>query len=67
MSAVVIDGRKIAEEIKREVRAASARLKRERGITPGLAFIIAGNNPASEAYVKMKGRSCPRMSRRPAF
>jgi len=61
MSALVIDGRKIAEEIKREVKAASARLEAEKGITPGLAFIIAGNNPASEAYVKMKARSCQEM------
>lgn len=58
MSAFIIDGRKIAEEIKSEVRAGADRLRSERGIVPGLAFILVGENPASQSYVKMKGKAC---------
>src|SRR5713101_4055877 len=58
MPARIIDGKKIAEEIKQEVKRETERLKAERGITPGLAFILVGDNPASQAYVKMKGKGC---------
>lgn len=58
MSAQIIDGKKIAQEIKDEVRELTTKLKSDRGITPGLAFILIGENPASEAYVKMKGKGC---------
>jgi methylenetetrahydrofolate dehydrogenase (NADP+)/methenyltetrahydrofolate cyclohydrolase len=58
VSAFIIDGRKIAEEIKSEVRAGADRLRSERGIVPGLAFILVGENPASQSYVKMKGKAC---------
>ena len=58
MSAMVIDGKKIAEEIKEEVRRETERLKKERGITPGLAFVLVGENPASQVYVRMKGKGC---------
>lgn len=58
MTARIIDGRKIADEIKQEVRRETERLKSERGITPGLAFILVGDNPASQSYVKMKGKGC---------
>lgn len=58
MPASLIDGKKIAEQIKQEVKAETERLKKERGITPGLAFILVGENPASQSYVKMKGKGC---------
>jgi len=58
MSAVIIDGKKIAAEIKQEIKVETETLKRERGITPGLAFIIVGDNPASQSYVRMKGKGC---------
>ncbi|MBI1803581.1 MAG: bifunctional 5,10-methylene-tetrahydrofolate dehydrogenase/5,10-methylene-tetrahydrofolate cyclohydrolase [Ignavibacteriae bacterium] len=58
MSATIIDGKKIAEEIRQEVKRETDRLKSERGITPGLAFILVGDNPASQAYVRMKGKGC---------
>jgi methylenetetrahydrofolate dehydrogenase (NADP+)/methenyltetrahydrofolate cyclohydrolase len=58
MSAKIIDGKRIAEDIKREVKLETERLKSERGITPGLAFILVGENPASHVYVKMKGKAC---------
>lgn len=56
--AEIIDGKKISEEIKREVKEQAAELKSKHGITPGLAFILVGDNPASESYVKSKGRAC---------
>lgn len=58
MPAAIIDGKKIADEIKQEVKKETVRLKAERGITPGLAFIFAGDNPESQVYVKMKGKGC---------
>src|SRR6058998_3873923 len=58
MPATLIDGRKIAEDIKREVKQETGKLIADRGITPGLAFILVGENPASQAYVRMKGKGC---------
>ncbi len=58
MSATIIDGRATAATIRSEVRNASDGLKAGRGITPGLAFILVGENPASQAYVRMKGKGC---------
>lgn len=56
--AEIIDGRKIAEEIKREVKEETAQLKSRHGITPGLAFILVGENPASQSYVRSKEKAC---------
>ena len=58
MSAIIIDGKKIAEEIRREVKESAALLKSRTGIVPGLAFILVGENPASQSYVKSKGKAC---------
>jgi methylenetetrahydrofolate dehydrogenase (NADP+)/methenyltetrahydrofolate cyclohydrolase len=58
MRATIIDGKKISEEIKIEVKRETELLKKERGITPGLAFILVGDNPASEVYVRSKGKAC---------
>ncbi len=58
MTARPIDGKKIADDIKQEVKRETDKLKAERGITPGLAFILVGENPASQAYVRMKGKAC---------
>ncbi len=54
----IIDGKKISQEIKDEVKTAVAKMKSERGIVPGLAFILVGENPASQSYVKSKGKAC---------
>lgn len=58
MSATIIDGKKIAaeirEEIKRKTNALSARGKR----VPGLAFVLVGDNPASQVYVRSKEKAC---------
>ncbi len=58
MAASIIDGRAIAAAVQNEVRQASDRLKTTKGITPGLAFILVGENPASQSYVRMKGKGC---------
>jgi methylenetetrahydrofolate dehydrogenase (NADP+)/methenyltetrahydrofolate cyclohydrolase len=58
MLAKIIDGKKIAEEIKEEVKQKTLHLKNERGITPGLAFILVGDNPSSQSYVKSKNKAC---------
>jgi len=57
MSAQIIDGRKISEEIRSEIRAEAARLA-ERGIRPGLAVILVGDDPASQVYVRNKAKAC---------
>jgi methylenetetrahydrofolate dehydrogenase (NADP+)/methenyltetrahydrofolate cyclohydrolase len=61
MSATIIDGKAIAARIRSEVRDATALFRKERGIVPGLAFILAGDNPASQVYVKSKGKACDEM------
>jgi methylenetetrahydrofolate dehydrogenase (NADP+) / methenyltetrahydrofolate cyclohydrolase len=58
MAAALIDGKRVAGEIREEVRAATQELRRVRGIVPGLAFILVGNDPASEVYVRSKGKAC---------
>lgn len=56
--AEIIDGKKVAEQIKGEICAEAAELKAETGITPGLAVILVGNDPASEVYVRNKKLDC---------
>lgn len=58
MAAKIIDGKAIAEQIRNEVRRETERLKVDRGFVPGLAFILVGENPASQVYVKMKEKAC---------
>lgn len=56
--ATVIDGRRLAEGLRGEIAAGVAALKTERGITPGLAVILVGDNPASVSYVTAKEKAC---------
>lgn len=56
--AEIIDGKKIAQDIKREVKEETIRLKELKDVTPGLAVILVGDNPASQSYVKSKGKAC---------
>jgi len=53
--ATIIDGKAIAAEIRREVAQRVRRLHDARGVTPGLAFVLVGDNPASISYVRGKG------------
>ena len=57
MSATIIDGKAFAARVRAEVAAHVARLKAENGITPGLAVVLVGEDPASEVYVRSKGKS----------
>jgi methylenetetrahydrofolate dehydrogenase (NADP+) / methenyltetrahydrofolate cyclohydrolase len=54
MTARIIDGKAIAEGLHRKVTAEVARLGREHGLTPGLAVVLVGSNPASSVYVGSK-------------
>jgi methylenetetrahydrofolate dehydrogenase (NADP+)/methenyltetrahydrofolate cyclohydrolase len=60
MSAIILDGTKIAAEIKAEVGAEVKELT-EAGLRPGLAVVLAGHNPASEIYVRNKVKSCEQL------
>lgn len=55
--ATIIDGKSIASSIRGEIAVEVNRLK-SKGITPGLAVILVGDNPASKVYVRMKEKAC---------
>ncbi len=57
MSARILDGKVLSAEIKEDVIRRVNAMK-EKGITPGLAVILVGNDPASEIYVRNKGKGC---------
>lgn len=57
MSAFILDGTKIAQDIRREV-AADAKAMSAAGVRPGLAVMLVGHNPASEIYVRGKVKAC---------
>jgi len=57
MTARLIDGRMIAADLRGKVSDAVHRLRRDRGIVPGLAVILVGENPASEVYVRSKSKA----------
>lgn len=56
MSATVIDGKAFAADVRGRVAEHVARLKSEHGITPGLAVVLVGEDPASAVYVRSKGK-----------
>ena len=56
-NAKLIDGTVIGREMRGELAAEFTALK-ARGVTPGLAVVLVGDNPASQVYVRMKGRAC---------
>ena len=56
--AKVLDGRTMAQEIHAEVKADVDELRRKHGVTPGLAAVLVGDDPASAIYVRNKGRAC---------
>jgi methylenetetrahydrofolate dehydrogenase (NADP+)/methenyltetrahydrofolate cyclohydrolase len=61
MSALIIDGKKISEDIRREAKEAALQLKAKHGIVPGLAFILVGEDPGSQSYVRSKGKACEQL------
>jgi methylenetetrahydrofolate dehydrogenase (NADP+) / methenyltetrahydrofolate cyclohydrolase len=57
MTARIIDGKAIAADLRVKVAAEVKRLTSQHGLTPGLAVVLAGNNPASESYVGSKAKA----------
>jgi methylenetetrahydrofolate dehydrogenase (NADP+)/methenyltetrahydrofolate cyclohydrolase len=56
MTATIIDGKEFAARVRGQVATHVARLKADHGITPGLAVVLVGSDPASEVYVRSKGK-----------
>jgi methylenetetrahydrofolate dehydrogenase (NADP+)/methenyltetrahydrofolate cyclohydrolase len=65
MAAHIIDGKTISAGLRGNVADAVHRLKRDRGIVPGLAVVLVGNNPASEVYVRNKSKAVTEAGMRP--
>src|SRR5215469_10391678 len=61
MTAELLDGKKLAETMQAEIAAEAAELLRTRGLRPGLAAVLVGDNPASKIYVKNKRRDCEKV------
>lgn len=57
MSAKLIEGKKISDQIRAEIKDEVAKLKSS-GIQPGLAVIVVGEDPASQVYVRNKAKAC---------
>ncbi|MBP7232351.1 MAG: bifunctional methylenetetrahydrofolate dehydrogenase/methenyltetrahydrofolate cyclohydrolase FolD [Syntrophaceae bacterium] len=55
---IVIDGNKIAQEIRQEVREDTLVFKKKTGMVPGLSVILVGEDPASQVYVGRKAKAC---------
>jgi methylenetetrahydrofolate dehydrogenase (NADP+)/methenyltetrahydrofolate cyclohydrolase len=58
MTARILDGKALAAKVRERIAAEVAALKDEHGITPGLAAVLVGEDPASRVYVGMKHKAC---------
>jgi methylenetetrahydrofolate dehydrogenase (NADP+)/methenyltetrahydrofolate cyclohydrolase len=58
MPAKILDGKQLAQSLQAEIAASVAAFVTERGIRPGLAAVLVGDNPASQIYVRNKRRAC---------
>ena len=56
--AKILDGTALAREVRAEVAAGVLEMRQKHGVTPGLAVVLAGDDPASVIYVRNKGRAC---------
>jgi methylenetetrahydrofolate dehydrogenase (NADP+)/methenyltetrahydrofolate cyclohydrolase len=63
LRAELIDGKKIADVMRADLEPEIAAL-RARGTVPGLAVVLVGQNPASQVYVRMKGKACEQLGMR---
>jgi methylenetetrahydrofolate dehydrogenase (NADP+)/methenyltetrahydrofolate cyclohydrolase len=57
MTATIIDGKASAAKLREKIAAETTRLKSENGLQPGLATVLVGSDPASEVYVRNKGKT----------
>jgi methylenetetrahydrofolate dehydrogenase (NADP+)/methenyltetrahydrofolate cyclohydrolase len=60
LPAKIIDGKAIGEEMRAELAPQIEELK-GRGVTPGLSVVLVGEDPASQVYVRMKGKACEKV------
>ena len=58
MTAKILDGKALAEDIRAEVAASVTEIQLKHGVTPGLAAVLVGDDPASAIYVRNKRRAC---------
>tara|TARA_Y100000588_G_scaffold69606_2_gene71281 strand:+ start:1166 stop:2062 length:897 start_codon:yes stop_codon:yes gene_type:complete len=58
LTANILDGKALAETIRAEVATGVAEIKEKHGVTPGLAAVLVGDDPASAIYVRNKRRAC---------
>ena len=58
VTAKILDGKALAQEIRNEVASGVAEMQRNHGITPGLAAVLVGDDPASAIYVRNKRKAC---------
>ncbi|ABG33672.1 bifunctional methylenetetrahydrofolate dehydrogenase/methenyltetrahydrofolate cyclohydrolase [Roseobacter denitrificans] len=56
MAATIIDGKAFAAKVRAQVAEHVTRIKQDHGITPGLAVVLVGEDPASQVYVRSKGK-----------
>src|SRR5690554_2077210 len=58
MKARIINGKEIAQKVRRSIKERVDTLKEQKGIVPGLTVILVGDDPASQIYVRNKARAC---------
>lgn len=58
MAAAIIDGKQISADIRKEVAGEVGKMQDEHGLTPGLAVVLVGEDPASQVYVNNKEKAC---------
>src|SRR4051812_48500425 len=61
MTAKLLDGKLLAQTMQDEIAADVAALVRDRGVRPGLAAVLVGENPASQVYVRNKRKACDKV------
>ena len=61
MSATIISGKAIADEIRKEIADSVNEVKQKINKVPGIAVILVGEDPASQVYVRMKGQACEKV------
>lgn len=57
----LIDGKKVSEDTRAEIAKGVEELKNSKGVTPGLAAVLVGDDPASEIYVRNKRKACEKV------
>ena len=67
MTAILLDGKTIARQIREGIKTRVAALRSERGVVPSLAVVLVGRNPASRLYVNNKIKACAEVGIRSAL